>query len=182
MKELQPMKTEKRQNMMKRREFLKVPLLTTGILFGALYLPPLSKVAFSAVQNIELNLRGYVWVGFKGMSFTLPIPSFLVKKMVLSGVNKTRKKANQFSPLKRRIQHWVVKQLPKTRTPVLLSDIAEQFGQSIKTIESIVNELEKDMTFLFRNQSKGINWAYPVTVEPTPHHVTFSSGEAVYAA
>jgi hypothetical protein len=25
-------------------------------------------------------------------------------------------------------------------------------------------------------------WAYPVTVDPTPHHMSFSSGERLYAA
>jgi hypothetical protein len=38
------------------------------------------------------------------------------------------------------------------------------------------------MTFLFRNEQGSVTWAYPVTVDQTPHRVTFSSGEQVYAA
>ena len=38
------------------------------------------------------------------------------------------------------------------------------------------------MTFLFRNSQGAVTWAYPVTVEPTPHRVAFSTGEEVYAA
>jgi hypothetical protein len=38
------------------------------------------------------------------------------------------------------------------------------------------------MTFLFRNPMGEVAWAYPVTAEPTPHHVTFSTGERTFAA
>jgi hypothetical protein len=38
------------------------------------------------------------------------------------------------------------------------------------------------MTFLFRNEQGAVAWAYPVTVDRTPHYVTFSTGEQVYAA
>ena len=46
----------------------------------------------------------------------------------------------------------------------------------------ILDELEKNMTFLFRNPDGEVTWADPVTVDQTPHHVSFSSGEQVYAA
>ena len=29
---------------------------------------------------------------------------------------------------------------------------------------------------------ENVTWAYPVTTDQTPHHVTFSSGEEVHAA
>jgi len=38
------------------------------------------------------------------------------------------------------------------------------------------------MTFLFRNKEGEVVWAYPVTVDKTPHHLTFSTGEQLYAA
>jgi hypothetical protein len=38
------------------------------------------------------------------------------------------------------------------------------------------------MTFLFRNDGGSVTWAYPVTVEQTPHHMSFSTGERAYAA
>ena len=27
-----------------------------------------------------------------------------------------------------------------------------------------------------------VTWAYPVTVDQTPHHLTFNTGEKIYAA
>jgi len=38
------------------------------------------------------------------------------------------------------------------------------------------------MTYLYRNARGEVTWAYPVTVDHTPHRVTFSSGEQIYAA
>ena len=38
------------------------------------------------------------------------------------------------------------------------------------------------MTFLFRDNHGRVVWAYPVTVEKTPHHVRFDTGEELYAA
>jgi hypothetical protein len=42
--------------------------------------------------------------------------------------------------------------------------------------------MDKHMTFVCRNAQGAVVWAYPVTVERTPHHVTFSTGERLYAA
>jgi hypothetical protein len=49
-------------------------------------------------------------------------------------------------------------------------------------VTDILDELEQHMTFLFRNEYGAVAWAYPVTVERTPHHMTFSTGEQVHAA
>jgi hypothetical protein len=49
-------------------------------------------------------------------------------------------------------------------------------------VNAILDDLEKHMTFLFRNQAGEVVWAYPVTVEKTPHRVTFDTGETIYAA
>lgn len=84
--------------------------------------------------------------------------------------------------MKKQIHHWVVKEFPSRKEPISLSDIADRFKQDLKTVETIITELENDKTFLYRNRSKGINWAYPVTLDTTPHEVSFSSGETVHAA
>ncbi len=47
---------------------------------------------------------------------------------------------------------------------------------------AILDELERNKTYLFRDAQGAVLWAYPVTAEPTPHPVTFSTGERIYAA
>ena len=76
----------------------------------------------------------------------------------------------------------MVKELPKTAEPLSLAYIAQKLDLPLKQVGKIVDELEMDKTFLFRNNSEHINWAYPVTVDHTPHRVTFSTGEQVNAA
>jgi hypothetical protein len=46
----------------------------------------------------------------------------------------------------------------------------------------ILDELERRLIFLFRPGGRDVVWAYPVTAEPTPHKLTFSSGERLWAA
>jgi hypothetical protein len=49
-------------------------------------------------------------------------------------------------------------------------------------VVSILDDLEARMTFLFRGERGVVTWAYPVTVDQTPHRVTFGTGERIYAA
>jgi hypothetical protein len=48
--------------------------------------------------------------------------------------------------------------------------------------EEILANLETHLTFLYRNSDGEVTWAYPVTVEKTPHAITFHSGEQLYGA
>ena len=44
-------------------------------------------------------------------------------------------------------------------------------------VVEILDELERRLIFIFRPGGRDVVWAYPVTAEPTPHHLDFSSGE-----
>ena len=66
--------------------------------------------------------------------------------------------------------------------PLSPKTIAEKLDLPEKRVAVVLDDLEKHMTFLFRNGDGNVTWAYPVTVEKTPHHLTFSSGEQIYAA
>jgi hypothetical protein len=176
----QPKSTNDKDYGCRRRDFLKIPGLTMGILFGSVLLPPWLHVAFSSADEPPSKIKGFVKVGIR--TFTFPLPAFVIEKMVSSSLKRARKKVVSFSRLKRQIHHWVVSELPGRQAPIFIPEIADHFGLDVRTAESIVEELEGDKTFLFRHNSEGINWGYPVTVEPTPHHITFSTGETVYAA
>ena len=55
-------------------------------------------------------------------------------------------------------------------------------GLSPKRCEAILEELEHNLSFLVRDGLGQVAWAFPVTVQPTPHRLKFSSGEALYGA
>ncbi len=82
----------------------------------------------------------------------------------------------------RSVHHFVVRGLPIVGKPLSPDFIAQTLNLSCERVVSVLTDLEKHMTFLFRNKQGDVTWAYPVTVEKTPHHLTFSSGEQVYAA
>jgi hypothetical protein len=80
------------------------------------------------------------------------------------------------------VRDFTVRELPRTGKPIPPERIAQALGLPPAHVVALLDELEKGMTFLFRNEEGAVTWAYPVTVDPTPHRVTFSSGEGVYAA
>ncbi len=163
-----------------RRDFLRIPAFSSGILFGSAFFPPLTRIAFAGSEEMDTSLQGHVRIGF--WKITLPIPSFLIKKMMSAGVKGARRKVQQFSDIKQKIHHFAVRELPKLGEPISLKYIARELDLPIETVDTVVDELEREKTFLFRYNSSHINWAYPVTTDKTPHHITFSTGERIHAA
>jgi len=81
-----------------------------------------------------------------------------------------------------RVRYFVVRELPLRGKAVAPQQISEALSMPQEQVEAILDELERKLFFLFRNEQGAVSWAYPVTVEPTPHHLSFSSGERLYAA
>jgi hypothetical protein len=86
------------------------------------------------------------------------------------------------SPEHHAVRNFAVTELPRAGQPLAPETIARRLDLPLEQVNAILADLEKHMTFLFRNEQGAVAWAYPVTVEPTPHRVTFSSGEKLYAA
>ncbi len=81
-----------------------------------------------------------------------------------------------------KVRDFVVREMPRIAKPIPPETIAERLHLELPRVISILDELEKNMTFLYRNAQGEVTWAYPVTVEPTPHRIAFSTGEQIYAA
>lgn len=81
-----------------------------------------------------------------------------------------------------RIRNYVVKNLPRVGKPLKPADIASDLDLDVDEVGDILDELERELFFLVRDSSAAVSWAFPVTAGPTPHHMTFESGEQVYAA
>jgi hypothetical protein len=80
------------------------------------------------------------------------------------------------------VRDFVVREMPRFNRPLPPELIAAELGLPLERVCSILDELERNMTFLFRNPERAVTWAYPVTVDKTPHQVTFSTGEKLHAA
>ena len=82
----------------------------------------------------------------------------------------------------REIRYFVVREMPRIGAPIAVELIAETFKLPLAQVKTILDDLERNLFFLVRNEQGAVVWAFPVTVEPTPHRLTFNSGEQVYAA
>ena len=114
--------------------------------------------------------------------YMLSIPPSLWEKQIAKEKKKTRAKLAFMTEEHRSIHHCIVRDLPKVGHPISPEFIAEKLSTPGGRVRSIFNDLEEHMTFICRNDEGLVVWAYPVTAAETPHHVTFSTGEQIYAA
>ena len=80
------------------------------------------------------------------------------------------------------IRYFVVRELPRLAKPIPPEHIAEEFDLTLSKTTAILDDLEKNLFFLVRNDKGEVLWAYPISADKTPHQLTFSSGERINAA
>jgi hypothetical protein len=81
-----------------------------------------------------------------------------------------------------RVRNFAVRELTNVGKPLSPEFIADKLNLPVDSVNIILEDLEKHLTFLFRNEQGAVAWAYPVTTDTTPHHVTFNTGEHLHAA
>jgi hypothetical protein len=114
--------------------------------------------------------------------YVINMPSFLWEKQISKAKRKFETEHGFLSEQHRSIHHFVVRELPRVAKPLSPELVVDKLNISIDRVKVLLDDLEKRMTFLWRNSKGEVVWAYPVTVDKTPHQVTFSTGEELYAA
>lgn len=132
----------------------------------------------TAYERVLMNKS--LLLGFS--RYVLPIPRIIWQRVVSSSTSDTQNRLDFMTKDHHRVREHVVLELPKVNAPISPQQIAESLDLPIERVIVLLNDLEKHMTFLYRNIEGAVTWAYPVTVEKTPHSVDFSSGEQIYAA
>jgi len=112
----------------------------------------------------------------------VPIPRMLWQWRVRTGARRTGAALAFMSEEHHLVREFAVRELPNVGEPLSPEFIAEELDLPVARVNSILDELEKHMTFVCRNAQGAVVWAYPVTAETTPHRLTFSTGEHVHAA
>ena len=81
-----------------------------------------------------------------------------------------------------RVRYFVVKELADKQKHIEPEFISKALNMPLVQVTGILEELEQKLFFLVRDEQGAVAWAYPVTVEVTPHRLNFSTGERLYGA
>lgn len=87
------------------------------------------------------------------------------------------------TPQHHAVRNFVVRELPRNGgKPLAPSQIAAGVSIGEGDVTGILEELERRLFFLVRDGAGDVSWAFPVTSEPTPHRLLFSTGERIFGA
>jgi hypothetical protein len=114
--------------------------------------------------------------------YVLGVPPLLWEKQIDRAVRKVERSTAFMSAEHRSVHHYVVRELPRYNKPIPPELVAQELSLAPERVTRILEDLERHLTFVYRNDEGRVIWAYPVTVERTPHSITFSSGEQLHAA
>jgi hypothetical protein len=126
------------------------------------------------------DLKHKLYVGFRG--FMMRIPPWLAAKGSKKGEKGAKTNADRLSKEERRVHHFIVMKMAVVKDPITTEVIANELRMPNDQVHEIINKLENLKTFIYRSDGKGINWAYPFSIEDTGFRMTASSGEQFYAA
>jgi hypothetical protein len=126
-------------------------------------------------------MRDTLLLGFRRMM--IPIPPGIWRRRVAAAAQKEGDNVRRvMTEEHHRVRDCVVRELPRMGEPLSPEWIAQTIDMPLDRLRVILDDLEKRLIFLFRNAEGSVVWAYPVTVDRTPHRVTYSTGETGYAA
>jgi hypothetical protein len=126
------------------------------------------------------DLKHKLYMGFRG--FMMRIPPLLSDKGTKKGEKSVKANAACLSEEERKVHHFIVMKMAVVKDPITAELIAGELGMLIDRVLKIIDKLESLKTFIYRDDGKGINWAYPLSLENTGFRMTASSGEQFFAA
>ena len=81
------------------------------------------------------------------------------------------------------VRNFVVSELPRNQgKPLEPEDLSRRLNLPLSRVTTILGDLQENLFFLVRNNAGEVSWAFPVTSEKTPHRLSFSTGEHIFAA
>ncbi len=127
-----------------------------------------------------IDLKHKLYMGFGG--FRMRIPPFLSNIGSKKGAKGARENADSLSEEERRVHHFIVLKMAVVKDPITAELISNELSMSLDRVNEIIDKLESLKTFVYRSDGRGINWAYPLSLDNTGFRMTASSGEQFFAA
>jgi len=126
------------------------------------------------------DLKHKLYMGYCG--FMMRIPPLLSDKGARKGEKGAKANADSLSKEERRAHHFIVMKMAVVKDSITAELIANELRIPKDRVHEMINKLENLKTFIYRDDGKGINWAYPLSLENTGFRMTASSGEQFFAA
>jgi len=114
--------------------------------------------------------------------FMVPIPLVISNSGLKKGVSGAKAKAQHLSEEERKVHHFVVRKMASVDEPIKAQLVAEETGFTVDEVEKAIDKLESLKTFLYRSDGRGIDWAYPLSLDDTGHRMTVTTGESFNVA
>jgi len=105
------------------------------------------------------------------------------KNAVAAHVTHMPQRLAFMTPAHHRVRNAAVRLLPGNGgRPLSVQQLAAAARVPEREARAIAAELERNLFFVVREGEDHISWAFPVTVDPTPHELGFGSGETIFGA
>jgi hypothetical protein len=111
----------------------------------------------------------------------IPIPGMVWRRVVRANASQIAGTLRFMTPDHHRLRDFAVDRLFRAGVPLPADEIARSLNLSPRRVGEILDDLERHLTFLFRSSGPEVTWAYPVTVDETPHRAIASTGEEAYS-
>jgi len=112
----------------------------------------------------------------------IEIPQTTWKQELAQITQHSQTRLNFMTETHHQIRYFVVKEMAIRQKPIEPKLISEKLSIPLERVNFLLEELERKLFFLVRNEGGAVAWAYPITVETTPHNLSFASGERLYGA
>ncbi len=114
--------------------------------------------------------------------FGLRVPGVLWRRVVAAESKRSQGRLDWFTPDHHRVRDLAVTGIAAGGAALSPQELGSAAGLEQDQLRSVLNELERGKTFLYRTNRVDIDWAYPVTAEDTGHRIRLDSGERFFAA
>jgi hypothetical protein len=111
----------------------------------------------------------------------ISVPGFVWRTAIRAAAKDARKGLRFMTEDPHRVRDFCVLELARTGTPLPPSTISEELELDVDRVESILASLEKRLVYVYRSRGPEVTWAYPVTVDETPHRAKLGGGKEAYS-
>ncbi len=126
-------------------------------------------------------MKDRVLIGGQEKIYEIPAENW--RKHLTEGREHMQVRSDFMTEDHHRVRNFAVRELPRNQGKALsAAEISRRLDLSLDRIVTILEELQKNLFFLVLNEMGEVSWAFPVTSDRTPHRLSFSSGESVFAA